>query len=249
MTWLPLRPDLQGHPAYGAPEAHVAARLNVNENPYPASPAIVKDIAEAVGRAAGEANRYPPREFPELRAALATYLRAEAGIEFAPEMIWAANGSNEVMVQLLQAFASSGRTVISAPPTYSMYPEYALITESTYLTVPRDDNYRVNTDAIVQAASRHSASVVLLASPNNPTGTAMDADQVDQLATALRGCGPGGCDTVLVMDEAYAEFRRPTTISALTLVERHRNLAVSRTMSKAFAMAGLRLGYLVANAE
>lgn len=249
MTHLPLRADLAGHSAYGAPEARVRARLNVNENPYQPSEAIASDIAAAVKQAAKGANRYPQREFPQLRAALATYLQIEAGVEFAPEEIWAANGSNEVMLQLLQAFAGAGASVISCPPTYSMYPEYAHITQTRYLEVPRDAHYRVQVDAVVAAAKASGAALVLLASPNNPTGTATHFDVIAELAHQLQGAGPAGADTLLIVDEAYGEFRRKETKSALALVHEYRNLAVSRTMSKAFAMAGLRLGYLAARGE
>lgn len=249
MTHLPLRADLAGHSAYGAPEAHVAARLNVNENPYGASEAIASDIAAAVKTAAKGANRYPQREFPQLRQALADYLKVEAGVDFPAEMIWAANGSNEVMLHLLQAFAGAGATMISAPPTYSMYPEYARTTSTRYLEVPRDEHYRVDVEAVVQAAKEHAAALVILASPNNPTGTAMAHSDIAQLAAQLQGVGPGGADTLLIVDEAYAEFRRKETQSAMSLVHEYRNVAVTRTMSKAFAMAGLRLGYLASSSE
>ena len=119
---LPLRPDLEGEAPYGAPEIDVPVRLNVNENPYPPSAAVIESIATAVAQAAQGLNRYPERDFPRLRAALADYLEVESGAHLAPEQIWAANGSNEVMLHVLQAFGGPGRTCLSFTPTYSMYP-------------------------------------------------------------------------------------------------------------------------------
>ncbi|WP_147680415.1 histidinol-phosphate transaminase [Actinomyces ruminicola] len=265
MTALPLRPDLAGCEPYGAPELDVPVRLNVNENPYPPSPAVVADIAAAVGRAASGLNRYPDRDFPDLRAALADYLAAESGVTLDWQQIWAANGSNEVMTHVLQAFGGPGRTCLSFTPTYSMYPEYARDTFTRYVTGPRREDFTVDVDAVAAAIAREHPAVVILASPNNPTGTALPLDDVVAILEAARGHGPadaaagddGATDCVVVIDEAYAEFRRPGVPSALELLERtdgdgaprYPHLAVTRTMSKAFGMAGLRLGYLAASRE
>lgn len=262
MTVLPLRPDLHGCEPYGAPELDVPVRLNVNENPYAPSPAVVADIAAAAGRAAAGLNRYPDRDFPDLRAALADYLAAESGVRLDWQQIWAANGSNEVMTHVLQAFGGPGRTCLSFTPTYSMYPEYARDTFTRYVTGPRREDFTVDVDAVAAAIAREHPAVVILASPNNPTGTALPLDDVVAILEAARGQGPadaaagddGATDCVVVIDEAYAEFRRPGVPSALELLERtdgdgaprYPHLAVTRTMSKAFGMAGLRLGYLAA---
>ncbi|MDO5701669.1 MAG: histidinol-phosphate transaminase [Bowdeniella nasicola] len=246
MSHLPLRAAIAGCEPYGAPELVVPARLNVNENPYSPSEAVARDIAEAVYAAALGANRYPERDFPRLRAALADYLAVESGVRLAPAQVWAANGSNEVMLHILQAFGGPGRVLVSADPTYSMYPEYARDTNTGYRTVARRPDFTVDVDALLDVARAEEAAVVVLASPNNPTGTALPASDVSRIASGLRGAGPHGADCVLVIDEAYAEFRRDGVASALELLDEHRNLAVSRTMSKAFAMAGLRLGYLAA---
>ena len=121
MSTLPLRPGLENCRPYGAPELDVPARLNVNENPYAPSPAVIESIASAVAAAAAGLNRYPDRDFPVLREALADYLAKESAVALPPERIWAANGSNEVMLHLLQAFGGPGRTCLSFTPTYSMY--------------------------------------------------------------------------------------------------------------------------------
>ena len=255
---LPLRPDLEGEAPYGAPEIDVPVRLNVNENPYPPSTAVIESIATAVARAAQGLNRYPERDFPRLREALADYLGAESAVALTPEQIWAANGSNEVMLHVLQAFGGPGRTCLTFTPTYSMYPEYARNTLTDYVTRPRREDFTIDTDAAVTAITELRPAVVILASPNNPTGTALPLEDISRILEAARGRGPvlgaelgspaRASDCVVVIDEAYAEFRRPGVPSALELLgPNNPHLAVTRTMSKAFGAAGLRLGYLAAD--
>src|SRR5690606_25183021 len=135
MQWPPLRAELRGAEPYGAPQLDVPVQLNVNENPYAPSEAVVADIAAAVADAARTLNRYPDRELVELRAALADYL----GHGVRPEQVWAANGSNEVMLQILQAFGGPGRTAVSFAPTYSMYPEYARNALTEWVVGHRED--------------------------------------------------------------------------------------------------------------
>ena len=255
---LPLRPDLEGEAPYGAPEIDVPVRLNVNENPYPPSMEVIESIATAVARAAQGLNRYPERDFPRLREALADYLEAESGVHLTPEQIWAANGSNEVMLHVLQAFGGPGRTCLTFTPTYSMYPEYARDTLTDYATRPRRKDFTLDTDAAVAAIKELRPAVVILASPNNPTGTALPLEDIRRILEAARGRGPvlgaeigspaRASDCVVVIDEAYAEFRRTGVPSALELLgSANPHLAVTRTMSKAFGAAGLRLGYLAAD--
>ena len=243
MTWPPLREELRGTEPYGAPQLDVPVCLNVNENPYPPSPRVVADIATAVAEAAATLNRYPDREFTELRKGLAEYLNASGGHGIGPDQVWAANGSNEVMLQLLQAFGGPGRTALSFAPTYSMYPEYARDAMTTWVAGRRHDDFSFDLDHARELVAEHQPAVVLLPSPNNPTGTALPSEVVATLCELLEGYG------LLVVDEAYAEFRRNGTPSALELLDDHRNLVVSRTMSKAFALAGARLGYLAAAPE
>ena len=231
---LPVRPELAGQKPYGAPQLDVPVCLNVNENPYPPSPAVIAEIATAVAHAAGSMNRYPDREALGLRADLARYL----GHGLAAEQIWAANGSNEVMTHVLQAFGGPGRTVLSFAPTYSMYPEYARNTHTRWVTAPRTADFRIDRDGALAAIAETGPDVVLVTSPNNPTGTAVDLDTVRAICDATPG--------IVVVDEAYVEFARTGTPSALELLPSYPRLAVSRTMSKAFAFAGGRLGYLAA---
>jgi len=231
---LPLRSELVGQTPYGAPQLDVPVCLNVNENPYPPSAEVIAEIATAVAKAAGSMNRYPERDALELRADLARYL----GHGLTAEQIWAANGSNEVMLHVLLAFAGPGRMVLSFAPTYSMYPEYARDTHSGWLTSPRTDDFRIDLAAAVASVRDVRPDVVLIGSPNNPTGTAVDLGVLARICEVAPG--------VVVVDEAYQEFTRAGRPSALELLPDYPRLAVSRTMSKAFAFAGGRLGYLAA---
>jgi histidinol-phosphate aminotransferase len=231
---LPLRPELVGQQPYGAPQLDVPVCLNVNENPYPPSEQVINKIAAAVAEAARSMNRYPERDALGLRGDLARYL----GHGLTAEQIWAANGSNEVMLHVLLAFAGPGRRVLSFAPTYSMYPEYARDTHSEWYTAPRRDDFTIDSDAARSAIVDTRPDVVLVTSPNNPTGTAVSLDTL----RAICEVAPG----VVVIDEAYYEFARTGTPSALELLPDYSRLAVSRTMSKAFAFAAGRLGYLAA---
>lgn len=238
----PLRSDLAGQRPYGAPQLDVPVRLNVNENPFPPSADLARDLADAVEQTALVLNRYPDRDFFGLRGELASYLSAESQVEVTAEQIWAANGSNEVMAHVMAAFGGPGRRALSFPPTYSMYPEYARESFTELVEVPRTVDFRVDLPAALAAIKKERPSMVLVASPNNPTGTATPLSDVVALVEAVMDVG-GMC----VIDEAYAEFRHDGVPSALELLAQHPNLIVTRTMSKAFAMAGARVGYAAAH--
>ena len=250
---LPVRPGLHGLEPYGAPQLDVPVRLNVNENPYPPSAAVVADIAAAVAAVGPELNRYPDRDFAELRTELADYLRVESGADLGADRVWAANGSNEVMLHLLQAFGGPGRSVLSFAPTYSMYPEYARDTLTEWMAGRRSPDFSLDLPHVLAEMDRVRPAVILLASPNNPTGTALPLEHVVAICEAARTTGPAAADgpaaSVVVIDEAYGEFRREGTPSALSVLPDFAHLAVARTMSKAFGMAGARLGYLAAAPE
>lgn len=237
----PLRDDLAGLTAYGAPQLDVEVRLNVNENPFPPSAELARDVAANVERAVESLNRYPDRDFLRLREDLADYLAGESGVRLGPEQIWAANGSNEVMDHVMAAFGGPGRCALSFPPTYSMYPQYSRESFTELVEVARDEDFRIDLPAALAAIDEHRPALVLIASPNNPSGTAVPIGELIELARAAEGVG-----AVLVVDEAYAEFRHSGTPSALTLLADHPNVIVTRTMSKAFAMAGARVGYAAA---
>ncbi|MGV8876219.1 MAG: histidinol-phosphate transaminase [Rhodoglobus sp.] len=230
---LPIRDDLRGLTPYGAPTDPVSIQLNVNENTHPIPEAVATDIVMALAQAVLTANRYPDREFTALREALAGYL----GYGLTAENIWAANGSNEVLQQTLQAFGGPGRAVLGFPPTYSMHSIIAAGTGTRWITAPRDADYDITADTVVAAIQQHHPDVVFLCSPNNPTGTAV--------SNATIAAAYEATDGIVLVDEAYAEFS--DSPSALSLLEGRPRLIVSRTMSKAFAFAGARVGYLAAD--
>ena len=231
---LPLRSELVGAQPYGAPQLDVPVRLNVNENPYPPSEAVRKDMAKAVAKAAKSLNRYPDREATGLREDLARYI----GFGISSSQIWPANGSNEVMTHVLQAFGGPGRSVLTFTPTYSMYPEYARNTHTNYVTRPRNASWGLTTDEILSAIEEVKPDVVLLTTPNNPTGTTIPVAVIDEVCA--------GTDTIVVVDEAYQEFTDAPEDSSIALLPKYGRLIVVRTLSKAFALAGGRLGYAVA---
>ena len=234
MTDLPLRDDLKDLHPYGAPQLDVPVQLNTNENPYAPSPALQQAIADAVASVAGTLNRYPDRDAMDLRKDLADYL----GHGLTAASTWAANGSNEIIQQLLQAFGGPGRTALGFEPSYSMHPLIAKVTCTEWIEGSRDTDYGMSTAAA--QVRRLNPDVVFITSPNNPTGTSVPLGLIEEVYDAAR-------TGMVIVDEAYAEFAREGTPSALTLLPGRQRLVVSRTMSKAFAAAGTRLGYLAAD--
>ncbi len=239
-----LRPDLRGRHAYGAPQLDVPVALNTNENSYPVPQVVVEAMLEALAKVAPDLNRYPDREFTALRDDLADYLRATTGVEIGREQVWAGNGSNEVLLHVVQAFAGPGRRMLAFTPSYSMYPNYALTTATQWIDgfrgVPGGGAYDLAPQMAADQVRAHAPHVVAIASPNNPTGTAVGLDVIEAVYEAAP-------EAIVVVDEAYGEFARAGTPSALTLLAGRPRLVVSRTMSKAFALAGGRLGYLAAD--
>ena len=240
-----LREDLRGAAPYGAPQLDVPVRLNTNESSYPVPPAVVADITTAVGDVAPGLNRYPDREFTDLRTALAAYLSG-SGTALDATQVWAGNGSNEVLQHLVLAFGGTGRTALGFTPAYSMHPIISRSIGTTWVDGLRGQGAEAPFDLTAESAAAqvraHEPHVVFLCSPNNPTGTALGLDVVEAVyAAAARA--------VVVVDEAYEEFARPGTPSALTLLPGRERLVVTRTMSKAFAFAGGRLGYLAADPD
>ena len=233
--WLPLRADLAGHEPYGAPQIDVPVRLNTNENPYPPSPALARAITAAVGEVAGTLNRYPDRDAVALRDGLAGYL----GHGLTCRQVWAANGSNEIIQQLLQAFGGTGRRALGFEPSYSMHPLIALATGTGWISGARDGDFGIDPDRAAGLIKSEQPDLVFLTSPNNPTGTALTPGVIEAICAAAPG--------MVVVDEAYTEFARDTAATALRLLPRFPRLVVTRTMSKAFALAGARVGYLAAD--
>ncbi|KQQ26458.1 histidinol-phosphate transaminase [Frondihabitans sp. Leaf304] len=238
---LPIRDDLRGQSPYGAPQKKVPVALNVNENTHPIPEDVARDIVESVAAAVLEVNRYPDREFTPLREALARYLSAALAPDEAiePAQIWAANGSNEVIQQILQAFGGPGRTALGFPPTYSMHSIITRGTGTEWVEAPRDEGFEISPETVAREILRVDPDIVFLCAPNNPTGTPVELATIEAAYEAARG--------IVLVDEAYAEFMPADRPSAVTLLEGRPRLLVSRTMSKAFAFAGARVGYLAAD--
>ncbi|EHB44940.1 Histidinol-phosphate aminotransferase [Mycolicibacterium rhodesiae JS60] len=235
---LPLRDDLRGKSPYGAPQLDVPVRLNTNENPHPPSRALVEDVTRSVQAAAANLHRYPDRDAVELRTDLAAYLRAQTGVDVRCENLWAANGSNEILQQLLQAFGGPGRSAIGFVPSYSMHPIIAGGTQTEWIESVRAADFSLDADTAATVIAARDPDVVFVASPNNPSGQSIPIEDLRRLLDAM---GHG----ILIVDEAYGEFSSQP--SAIELIDEYPSkLIVSRTMSKAFAFAGGRLGYLIA---
>ena len=231
---LPIRDSLRGRTPYGAPQLHVPIALNVNENTHEISEDILVDIIQRIAVSLRDINRYPDREFTSLRELLAKYV----GHDLKAENIWAANGSNEILQQLFMAFGGPGRKALSFSPTYSMYSLIAQSTDTQYIEVPRLERYEIDADLVTRAIAEHKPDIVIICSPNNPTGTPVELAVIEAAYEATEG--------IVVVDEAYSEFSLNEN-SALSLLEGRPRLVVSKTMSKAFAFAGARLGYLASD--
>ena len=237
---LPLRDDLRGKKAYGAPMVPVRYALNVNENTHPVPDSVRSAILESLGHALENINRYPDREFTELRKSLATYAsESHQGEAITPDMVWAANGSNEVLQHVLQAFGGPGRSLLGFPPTYSMHPIIAESTGTTWIPGRRNEDFTLSTESVVTDIETHRPDLVFFCAPNNPTGTPVSVDTIAAAYDATSG--------VVLVDEAYVEFLPEGTLTASQLLPGRERLVVSRTMSKAFAFAGARVGYLLAD--
>ncbi|MFI6431673.1 histidinol-phosphate transaminase [Rhodococcus oryzae] len=234
---LPIRENLRGKSPYGAPQLTVPVQLNTNENPHPPTRALIDDVAESVREAAAELHRYPDRDAVALRTDLAAYLTRQTGVAVTVDNVWAANGSNEILQQLLQAFGGPGRSAMGFVPSYSMHPIISDGTETKWLPVFRRSDFSLDPEAVIAAVAQQKPDVVFVTSPNNPTGHSVPLSDLRRILTAAPG--------IVIVDEAYGEFSSGP--SAITLIDEFpTKLVVSRTMSKAFAFAGGRLGYLAA---
>ena len=234
---LPLRDELRGKSAYGAPQLHVAYQLNTNENPYSPSEELIADLIAEVRKISRDLNRYPERDAVELRESLAHYVTQQTGVEVSKEQVWAANGSNEILQQLLQAFAGPGRKALGFTPSYSMHPILSSGTQTEFVECPRAEDFTIDIDSALESIEKHAPDVVFITTPNNPTGDVTSLADIEKLIQAAPG--------IVIVDEAYAEFS--PSPSAVTLLEKYpTKLVVSRTMSKAFDFAGGRLGYFIA---
>ncbi|MFX0574962.1 histidinol-phosphate transaminase [Nocardia nepalensis] len=234
---LPLRDNLRGKKPYGAPQLTVPVQLNTNENPHPPSKALVDDVAESIRAAATDLHRYPDRDAVALRTDLAEYLTRQTGVAVSTANVWAANGSNEILQQLLQAFGGPGRSALGFVPSYSMHPIISEGIDTEWVEAKRNADFSLDIDYALTTIAERRPDVVFVTSPNNPTGHSIPQADLARILAAAPG--------IVVVDEAYGEFSAEP--SAIALIDRYpTKLVVTRTMSKAFAFAGGRLGYLVA---
>ena len=237
-NWLPLRETLRPMSPYGAPQVPAQASLNTNENPYSPSPALQKAITDAVASVAADLNRYPDRDATVLRTKLASYINELSGTKFSADNIWTANGSNEIIQSIFLAFA--GGPVLGFTPSYSMHPLIAKVTGAAWIDGKRNADFSLNAVDAVEEIEKVKPTLTFITTPNNPTGGAVTINEIQKLADACKAVGG-----LLVVDEAYAEFSQET--SAVTLIAKNPHVIVIRTMSKAFAFAGARVGYLVSD--
>ncbi len=227
---VPVRADLGDVKPYGAPQLDVPVRLNTNETAAPPPSAFMDEVAARISEL--QLHRYPDRRAIELRSALAR------AAHVTPDRVWAANGSNEVQLQLLQAYGGPGRRVLLLRPGYSFHPMVARVTgtEVAYHDLPED--LVLTPQDAAAAVAEHDPDVVLVVSPHNPSGVRMSLDTVRTLHDESRA--------LVVLDEAYVEFTESPNAS-LKLLDELPRLVLSRTFSKAYRLAGLRLGYLLAH--
>ena len=234
-SWLPLRQDLRELSAYGAPQLPADAIMNTNENPYAPSAALAKAISERTAEVALTLNRYPDRDAVALRGKLAQFINEQSGTNFDRTNLWAANGSNEIIQSLFMAFGSG--VALGFTPSYSMHPLIAKVTQVEWINGSRQEDFSLDIDSAIAQIQRNKPVLTFITTPNNPTGSAISIEDIEKIAKATPG--------LLVVDEAYAEFSDEK--SAATLLAKYPHVVVIRTMSKAFAFAGARVGYLVAD--
>ena len=239
-TWLPLRKDLTPLTPYGAPQVPAQASLNTNENPYSPSPALQKAIADAVMVAAANLNRYPDRDANELRTKLAGYINSTSKVNLTIDNIWAANGSNEIIQSIFLAFGQG--SALGFTPSYSMHPLIAKVCGTNWVDGKRNSDFSLNVELAIEQIVQVKPALTFITTPNNPTGGSVSISQIKSLADAA-----AKVNGLLIVDEAYAEFS--TEDSAVTLIAKNPHVVVIRTMSKAFAFAGARVGYMVCDSS
>lgn len=224
-----MRDDLLAVTPYGAPQLDVPVRLNTNETPW-APPQSFSDALAARVAAGLDLHRYPDRDALTLRAAIG---RREG---LPADRVWVANGSNEILTQLFSAYVGAGRSLLLFEPGYSAHPLLATVTGSRVVREGLDADLRLTPSLAAAAVATHAPAMVCVSSPNNPTGIPVAAEAVRALHD--------GFDGLVVLDEAYVELSADPGRGRALLEELDR-LVVVRTFSKAWRLAGLRLGYLL----
>jgi histidinol-phosphate aminotransferase len=223
-----IKPRVRGLKAYTLSPDRATVKINQNENPWDAPEAIKRETLRRLSERAW--SRYPdftPASLHEKLAAFAGW-RADGVV--------AGNGSNELIQATLMVTVGEGRRVLVSEPTFALYRQVATVLGGEVLSVPLNEELKFDVAALREAIERGDPDVTILCSPNNPTGCRVEHGELESLLDATRG--------IVVVDEAYFEFSGRTVVP---LLERHANLAVFRTFSKAMGMAALRVGYLLAS--
>jgi histidinol-phosphate aminotransferase len=227
---LAVRADLSDLTPYESPQRPAQFRMNTNESPYAPPPQLLKEAVEELERR--ELNRYPDHRAKSLLDAVSEYC------DWPPEGLWIANGSNEVFLHFFLAFGGPGRSVLVFEPTYSVHATIARIAGTHVVTARRTGSFGIELDSAQAVIASERPEIVMVCSPNNPTGNCESVATIEALLEAAPG--------IVVVDEAYIEFASPEA-SVRGLLEKHRNLVIVRTLSKAWRLAGVRLGYALAD--
>ncbi|HET7294281.1 MAG TPA: histidinol-phosphate transaminase [Vicinamibacteria bacterium] len=225
-----VKPAVRAAAAYTLAARRAPVKLNQNENPFDLPEPVKRRVVDAALARAW--SRYPAFDPRELREALA----AHGG--WRPDGVLVGNGSNELIEALLLVTVAPGTRVALPEPTFTLYALLTRILGGEVVNVPLDEGFAYDTAALLRAAREKGAALLIACSPNNPTGTALPVEDVARLCAES--------DSLVVVDEAYHEF---SGLSVAPLLHEHANLVVLRTFSKAMAMAGLRVGYLLAAPE
>jgi histidinol-phosphate aminotransferase len=243
-----LRPDLVGLEPYNSFDVPIKIRLNTNENPYPLPDAVVNAITDVVEKTVKGTNRYPSDNYETLKQKLVNLIIEQEGDEgLTIDNITAGNGSNEVMFEIFQAFGGPNSTgALTFTPSYSMYPQYARDSFTKLHICPRvGKNFDLDKLAAIHEIEEQNPSLIIITNPNNPTGTWTPVETIEQILHFTQTCDDSGKRPIVVVDEAYVDFRDSELESALNLVNKYDNLIVVRTLSKAFSFAGVRFGYAI----
>ena len=239
-SWLPLRDELRGLSPYGAPQLRNVVQLNTNENPNSLPEKVQNAIIAEIQKVVVDLNRYPDRDAVRLRSKLADYVNVMDGAKVSVENIWAANGSNEILQTLFLACGGAGRIALGFTPSYSVHPLIAQITGTKWIAGKRQEDFTLDSATVLNQIQEVKPSLIFLTTPNNPSGTSTPFALVEEMAVVAAEVG-----ALFIVDEAYAEFSSER--SAVQLIAKHPHVVSSRTMSKAFAFAGARVGYMVAS--
>ena len=227
---LSVRPDLVAMEPYVSPQRPARYRMNTNEAPYPPPQVLVKEVAAEIE--AMSLNRYPDRDATKLYGAISDH------VGWPTEGLWVANGSNEVFMHLFLAFGGPGRSSLTFEPTYSLHTLIPRIAGTATRQRPRGGDFEIDVDDAVMTVKEEQPDVVIVCSPNNPTGDCEPGSTIE----ALLDVAPG----IVVVDEAYGEFDLHDH-SVFSLLADNPRLVITRTFSKAWRLAGVRIGYMLAD--